>query len=248
MKIILTTIVCLFSLKAISHSPVLDVAGNNSSVRAGVSGKIELLNTKVKVRNGRGDASGVVVWLTPLNGAGAQGQRTRQRIIQRTKRFAPHVLAVEKGTEVDFPNLDPFFHNVFSLYQGKRFDLGLYDSGESRPVTFNRVGVSWIFCNIHPLMSAVVVTVDTPWFDVSDENGSIRISDVPEGDYRLQVWHERARETELQSLTRTVRITGGSFDLGVIRINEAGYIPRPHPNKHGRPYDNEWNQPAYQRP
>lgn len=248
MKIILTTIICLFSLKAISHSPAPDVAGNSRSVRAGVSGKIELLNAKVKARNGRVDASGVVVWLAPLNGAGALGQRTRQRIIQRTKRFAPHVLAVEKGTEIDFPNLDPFFHNVFSLYQGKRFDLGLYDSGESRPVTFNRVGVSWIFCNIHPLMSAVVVTVDTPWFDVSDENGSIRISDVPEGDYRIQVWHERARETELQSLTRTVRVTGGSFDLGMIRINEAGYVPRPHPNKHGRPYDNERNKPAYQRP
>ena len=72
----------------------------------------------------------------------------------------------------------------------RRFDLGLYASGDSRPVLFNRAGVSYIYCNIHPLMSAVIVSVDTPFFAVTDVNGSFVIPDVPPGIYELKLWHE----------------------------------------------------------
>lgn len=222
-------------------------SGDAGPQRARVTGRVELLNSKVK-RNGRVDASGVVVWLEPLDDSSVRGPRTRQKIIQTGKRFIPHVLAVERGTEVDFPNLDPFFHNVFSLYDGKRFDLGLYASGESRPVLFNRAGVSFIFCNIHPQMSAIVVTLDTPYFAVTDQQGSFAISEVPEGRYQLKVWHERTNDQELQAQSRVVRVSGSSCDPGAIRLSEAGYVSRPHQNKHGEPYDNERNKPAYRRP
>lgn len=155
-------------------------------------------------------------------------------------------MVVEKGTEIDFPNSDPFFHNVFSLFNGKRFDLGLYASGESRPVSFNRVGISYIFCNIHPLMSAIVVSVDSPYHALSDQAGQLTINDVPEGRYQLKVWHERTTPQELAAQVRTINVSGnGVVDLGVVRLNEAGYIPQPHPNKHGQPYDNERNKPSY---
>ncbi|HEX4947255.1 MAG TPA: carboxypeptidase regulatory-like domain-containing protein [Blastocatellia bacterium] len=213
--------------------------------RTRLSARIELLNSKIKARNGRPDASGVVVWLE-APGLSARSNPPRQKMNQRGKRFLPHVMVVEKGTEIDFPNSDPFFHNVFSLFNGKRFDLGLYASGESRPVLFNRVGISYIFCNIHPLMSAIVVAVDTPYFTLSDANGQVTIPDVPEGRYQLKIWHERATPQELTPLARTVHIpASGNVDLGLIRINEAGYIPQPHPNKHGQQYDNERNKPAY---
>jgi plastocyanin len=214
-----------------------------------VTARVELLNAKVKARNGKIDASGVVVWLESLDDIGARGSRARPRIIQRGKRFTPHVMAVERGTEVGFPNLDPFFHNVFSLYNGKRFDLGLYASGETRPVVFNRIGISYIFCNIHPQMSAIVITLDTPYFAVTDENGDVTINDVPEGRYQLKVWHERTSNQELSAQARAVRVTaGGGSHLGVIRLNEAGYIPQPHTNKYGGQYDNEHNKPGYRRP
>ncbi|MFN7944248.1 MAG: hypothetical protein U0Z53_02630 [Blastocatellia bacterium] len=215
--------------------------------RARVAGTVELLNSKAR-KNGRVDARGVAVWLEPLDGKVARGPLTRQKIIQTGKRFIPHVLVVERGTEVDFPNLDPFFHNVFSLFDGKRFDLGLYASGETRPVLFNRVGISFIFCNIHPQMSAIVVAVETPYFAVTDQQGSFVINDVPEGRYQLRVWHERTSNQELQAQSRTVRVAGANFDPGPIRLNEAGYVSRPHQNKHGREYDNERNNPAYKRP
>ena len=216
--------------------------------RARVTARVELQNSKAKSQNGKIDASGVVVWLEAPGLTSGKPARQRLRMDQHGKRFLPHLLVVERGAEVDFPNSDPYFHNVFSLFNGKRFDLGLYASGESRPVVFNRVGVSQIFCNIHPQMSAVIVTVDTPYFAQSNQAGNLSLMDVPEGRYQLNVWHERATPQELSALTRTVNIGGnGTLDLGVIRINEAGYIPAQHPNKHGEHYDNERNRPAYKK-
>ena len=215
---------------------------------AKVTARIELLNSKAKSLNGKIDASGVVVWLDAPGLASGKPVRQRLRMDQRGKRFLPHLLVVERGAEVDFPNSDPYFHNVFSLFNGKRFDLGLYASGESRPVLFNRTGVSQIFCNIHPQMSAVIVTVDTPYFAQSNQSGIVNLSEIPEGKYQLNVWHERATPQELSALKRSVNIgTNGTVDLGVIRINEAGYIPAQHPNKHGDLYDNERNRPAYKK-
>ena len=78
---------------------------------------------------------------------------------QKNKAFEPHLLVVTIGSNVEFPNDDPWFHNVFSLFNGKRFDLGLYEAGTTRTVHFEREGVSYIFCNIHPEMSAVVVVL-----------------------------------------------------------------------------------------
>ncbi len=212
-----------------------------------VKGRVELINTKVKARGGKVDRSGVVIWLEPLGGARVRGGRARRTIIQRHKRFTPHITAVELGTEVDFPNEDPFFHNVFSVYHGKRFDLGLYASGETRPVLFNRPGVSYIFCNIHPQMSAVVVTLNTPYFAISDQNGDFTINGVAEGRYRLRVWHERAKSEQLEACSRIIHVTPGSLELGALQLSEEGYIPQPHKNKYGEEYETERNKPLYRR-
>jgi plastocyanin len=239
---ILITIAALFVSLTWPETARMNIAAVN------VKGRIELLNSKTRGRHSRVDAGGVVVWLNPIDGAALRGQRRKQTITQRNKRFSPHVVAVEIGAEVDFPNEDPFFHNVFSIYNGKRFDLGLYASGETKPVNFNRPGVSYIFCNIHPQMSAIVVTLDTPWFAVSDQSGNFTINNVPDGRYRLSVWHERARAEILSAIARTVQISASNADLGVIQISEEGHIPRPHPNKHGQGYDKEQIRPGYRKP
>jgi plastocyanin len=185
--------------------------------------------------------SNVVVWLTALDGV--PGLRPtggtaspRPRLTQKDKKFDPHILVIPMGTAVDFPNRDPFFHNVFSLFEGKRFDLGLYEAGTSRLVHFDRAGVSYIFCNIHPEMSAVVIALKTPYFAVSDSAGKITIANVPLGRYSVQVWAEGASADFLRTLNRDVTISGSEQSLGVIRVVEDS-LPVTHKNKYGRDYD-----------
>src|SRR5690349_17764803 len=138
------------------------------------------------------DASRVVVWLTPIETmqpVRAVTERPRYRLVQHDKRFEPGLLVVPVGSVVDFPNADPWFHNVFSLYRGKRFDLGLYQAGAQRSVRFDRMGPSYLFCNIHPEMTGVVLAIDSELFAVTDKNGRYSITGVAPGRYILHVWY-----------------------------------------------------------
>jgi plastocyanin len=195
------------------------------------------------------ESGNVLVWLVPASGvAKAAFQPTQKpRLDQRNKSFEPHVLVVPVGSVVAFPNHDPFFHNVFSLFEGKRFDLGLYEAGSARDVHFNKPGISYIFCNIHPEMSAVVVALDTPYYGVSDSRGQVVIANVPSGKYTLRVWYESALPETLKAMTREVTVSEASATLGVLRLAEAN-LPTTHKNLYGREYDSPApNTPAYDR-
>lgn len=127
---------------------------------------------------------GVAKQLIPAETAGG---KLRAAIEQKDLKFSPRVIAVRTGTEVDFPNHDKTFHNVFSNSDVKKFDLGLYPSGKSRSVVFDKAGVVKILCNVHPNMEAYVVVKNHPYFVVSDARGNYRLT-VPLGKYRLEVW------------------------------------------------------------
>jgi plastocyanin len=180
-----------------------------------------------------------VIWLSPMDKQQAPALEPRSyTMVQQNKMFSPHLLVMPVGSTVWFPNKDPFFHNVFSFFNGRRFDLGLYQSGQSRSVAFNRVGVSYIFCNIHPEMSAVILTLDTPWFGSANEHGDIAISGVPAGTYTLQVWSEAASPDAMKLLTRRVTVADGArTDLGAIAIHVAPNMLSGHLNKFGEAYD-----------
>jgi len=115
----------------------------------------------------------------------------RRLMDQRNRTFIPHVMAVQLGTRVEFPNHDTVFHNVFSYREGKRFDLGLYPVGTMRVVNFDQPGLVRIFCNIHSKMSAFIWVVENPYFAVTDRSGRFRIPSVPAGEQVVRVWHER---------------------------------------------------------
>lgn len=183
------------------------------------------------------------IWLKPLqpydSAAVVPGTFT---LLQKNKMFTPHLLVVPIGSSVAFPNADPFFHNVFSLFDGKRFDLGLYEAGSTRSVVFSREGVSYIFCNIHSEMSAVVIALATPFYSVADSKGAFHIKAVPPGDYELQVWVEGQHQSSLDRQTKRVHIAGDTVDLGDIR---TGPLAREgHLNKFGRPYEPD-SKPLY---
>jgi len=179
------------------------------------------------------------IWLTPQHPsrvAPLANDRT-YTLLQKNKRFSPHLLIVPVGSIVHFPNADPFFHNVFSLFDGRRFDLGLYEAGSSRDVTFGREGISYIFCNIHPEMSAVVIALTTPFYSTEEAQGQFRIPDVPADDYTLHVWVQGEDEAVLKTLTRKVHIARDHTDLGAIVLPLPPHPPASHENKYGTEYD-----------
>lgn len=198
--------------------------------------------------------SNAVVWLTPADGwtgplPRAQNAGPRPELVQKNKQFTPHVTAVEVGSVVDFPNHDPFFHNVFSLFNGKRFDLGLYEAGSTRSVHFDRAGICYIFCNIHPQMSAIVVVVDTPYFAISNKLGDVAIPNVPPGEYKMGLWDEHCTPEDLKEASRKVTVGNDNSSLGTIRLQRSRELVMVHPNKYGRNYDPQvFSSPIYSQP
>ena len=217
-----------------------------SGQQTAVSAQVELIRASPIEKSstpvaGEKNEQDVVIWLKPLDRNAvlqttARANSKRPMLVQKDKSFTPHLLVVEVGSSVDFPNRDPFFHNVFSLFDGKRFDLGLYEAGATNSVRFDRVGVSFLFCNIHPQMSAVVVAVDTPYYGKTDHSGRVTLNDVPEGRYEIHVWYERALPEELKNLTRVVTLSGSTFNLGTLRIPENQNFTPAHKNKYGQDY------------
>lgn len=147
-------------------------------------GPMDLAGT---ARLGTKPVADAVVWLDPLPGA-PQVVHPKAILDQRNLSFFPHVLVVQLGTRVEFPNHDRVFHNVFSDHDGKPFNLGLYPVGMVKQVPFDRAGLSRVFCNIHPQMSAYVMVVDTPYFALADASGRFKIREVVPGTYRYHAW------------------------------------------------------------
>jgi len=186
-----------------------------------------------------------VIWLKAQPGTAAvpfqpQGPYT---LLQKNRMFTPHLLVVPVGSVVHFPNADPFFHNVFSLFNGRKFDLGLYEAGSTKEVDFTREGASYIFCNIHPEMSAVVLALSTPLYAASDSTGTFTVHGVQPGDYELHVWVEGLPEPEQDRLKRIVHIGRGLTDLGVVDVATGSARPSGHLNKFGQPYDQNTKPP-----
>ncbi len=203
-----------------------------------VTGSTRLLESRDSAVKKKGDFSGVVVWLTSAEERMAPGVRKHAEMLQKDKRFSPHILPVETGTSVDFPNLDPIFHNAFSNYDGKIFDVALYPPGSSRTVRFDRPGIVRVFCNIHPSMSAIIVVVNSDHFTVTDPDGRYALAHVSPGRYQVHFFHERATPEALAKLTQTIVVSNDAepLQVAVTTISEAGYLPVAHKNKYGLDY------------
>jgi hypothetical protein len=113
----------------------------------------------------------------------------------------------------------------------------LYEAGTTRAVRFDRQGISYIFCNIHPEMSAVVITLSTPLYAIANEDGQVSIAGVPYGRYTLHIWSEGMGPENEKPLTREVTIGEAAASLGVIRVPETNSQHMAHQNKYGREYD-----------
>jgi plastocyanin len=233
---------CLVVFCVCSSVSAVPVAAQASAVTAEVSvSKPGTGGHQHGIAGKRADESQVVVWLTPLDAPApadpaVPAAAKTPELVQRNKSFEPHIIVVQLGSLIEFPNEDPFFHDIFSMYDGKRFDLGLYEAGTSRSVRFDRPGVSFLFCNIHAEMSAVVVVVNTPYFALSDRAGHVTIPNVPDGRYQMHVWYERSLPENLKGLSRIVTISENARALGRIHVIDNPKYTFAHKNKYGEDY------------
>jgi plastocyanin len=233
---------CLAALLGVFFMQTVQGQAYSVSFRVDVTrGQPAVASHNRKVMSAMRGSSSVVAWLTPFGAA--DGHTTLPaspnrgfELVQKNKQFTPHLLIVPAGSAVSFPNLDSFFHNVFSLFNGRRFDLGLYESGERRSVRFEHEGVSYIFCNIHPEMGAVIVALGTPFYTVSGKDGSLTLENVPSGTYQLHVWSENVAAADLVRASQMVRVSTQNIQLETMTFKESVAPFERHLNKFGEEY------------
>lgn len=174
------------------------------------------IRTAVKVEDGEtikgvvkcinvGSSENVVVYIEEVGGNKYAAPLEHGVVDQLNLTFVPYVIAVQKGTTIDFPNSDLVRHNVFSPPECcKQFNLGTYGEGVVKTVTFDESCEIPLLCHVHEEMSAFVVVIDNPYFAVTAKDGSFTIDNVPPGTYKLKTWHEKLRSEEQE-----VKVEGG---------------------------------------
>ncbi len=184
-----------------------------------------------------GPAADAVVWVPgakavrkPAAGAAGTGKLS---LASRDKRFDPRVLVIPVGSTVEFPNVDKIFHNVFSLSETARFDLGLYRKGEARSMAFTKPGLVRIYCNIHPQMAAFILVVEGDAYGQAGADGTVTLEGLPPGRHVVRAWNERGGDW-----TGTVEIPEGPGPGPVLPIvlDASTWKEAPHKNKHGKDY------------
>jgi plastocyanin len=168
------------------------------------------------VQDGRGAAvHDAVVYAVPESRPVPPAKRTAV-MEQKNRAFIPHVLAVQTGTPVRFPNLDDVQHHVYSFSPAKPFQLPLYKGNPPTPVVFDKAGVVTLGCNIHDQMSAFIVVVDTPYFEKTAVNGRAALRDLEPGRYAVHVW---APDMRAEPAPKIVTVTASeranvTFNIG----------------------------------
>ncbi|HET7504133.1 MAG TPA: plastocyanin/azurin family copper-binding protein [Kofleriaceae bacterium] len=148
---------------------------------------------------------------------------------QENKQFSPQVLVVQKGTTVQFPNLDAIFHNVFSVTPDNSFDLGNYRQGESKGVTMSRPGVVSVYCNMHPQMVGHILVVPNGNFVRAGKDGFFRLTNIPAGRHRIVAWAPDARPVSAEAEVSETDPVTVELEL---KKGKSG----PHLKKDGLPY------------
>ncbi len=206
---------------------------------AHVTGRIVILEKDNKPSPDLGDA---VLYLE--GSAAAPVKPVTVEIAITDKTYAPHVVVVPVGSTVRFPNHDPFHHNVFSVSEPNQFDLGLYGRGDAKSHTFTNPGLVRVYCNVHPRMVAYVQVMANRYYAQPGTDGSFTIDNVPPGQYRLHVWHERI-PTEIVRDVAAGGDSGGAGGALQVALNARGYHWEPHRNKYGRNYPTNAGRERY---
>jgi len=163
-------------------------------------------------------AEGIAVYIDSVPGKTFPAPEAHVVVDQSHLAFAPHVVVVQQGTTVEFKNDDHVGHNVYwpAVSHNKKLahNMGTWPQGLSKPFTFNDVGDVPLLCNVHPEMSGYIFVVPTPYFAVTDKDGTFTIKNVPPGQYTVKTESESSKPT---SQPVTVGASAVSVNLTVTK-------------------------------
>lgn len=158
-----------------------------------------------------------VISATPLGGSvKTPSAQPKASIDQVNKTFIEYVTPVLVGTEVSFPNSDKIRHHVYSLSKTKKFEIPLYPPGKGpvTPIVFDKPGVVVLGCNVHDWMKAYVYILETPYFAKTGDNGKFLIQDIPEGKYKVELWHPRLRKSS-RDIVKEIDLSDGAGEKNI---------------------------------
>ena len=208
---------------------LLAVWAGTVGAQASVSGQVTIIERPGEETE---DLANVVVFLEPLTPSprAKPPAATNTTMALEKRQFSPRVRVITEGSKVEFPNQDPWNHNVFSKINGG-FDTGVYGRNKTRDNTFKESGVYSLYCNVHPRMTAFVVALKTPYFTQAGADGRYTIDNVPAGQYKLTVWHDRAT-----AVTKDITVPAAGLANQRTELDARGYKYVQHKNKYGQVY------------
>jgi plastocyanin len=204
------------------------LAATSLGAQGAVSGQLSL---KERPGDETEDMTNAVVYLEAVSGAKSKLPATNTSIAMQARQFAPRVRVITEGSKIEFPNQDPFNHNVFSKATQGPFDMDSYGKGKSKDNTFKSAGIYPIYCNVHPRMTAYVITLKTPHFTQVAKDGRFTLDKIPAGNYKIHVWHDRGGEQSADLVVPATGLAGLKYEL-----DARGYKYVQHKNKFGKDY------------
>ena len=206
------------------------------AMASGVAARAATVAVHVMNQAGKPAADAVVF----IERAGQTAQQAKAGTVatmaQEDRTFVPKVLPVQVGTTVQFPNNDPFRHQVYSFSPAKKFELPLYGGNpEVAKVLFDKEGVVILGCNIHDNMLAYIYVVGTPYFSVVDNDGKATMGQLPAGNYTVKVWHPGEKRGE--SVTKDLTLAANDTAEVELKINVTKDRQQ---RKAGSPFDKEY--------
>jgi plastocyanin len=205
----------------------LSVFAVAAGAQGAVSGRVTI---REKVGETTSDLANAVIYLVPKNSL-ARYSEQKSQMAMSGRQFSPRIRVVTSGSTLEYPNQDPFSHNIFSTAPGASFDLGVYGSNTSKSTTFKKAGAFPIYCNIHAKMTGYVVVVATPYYGQPTADGRWTLSGVPAGRYELHLWHERTPE-----IIKDVEVAAGGMSGVDAALDAKGFTVADHKNKFGQKY------------
>ena len=208
---------------------LLAVSAGTVGAQGTVSGQVSILERPGDVTE---DLANTVVFLEPLvtNSKSRVKGDTKATMALDKRQFSPRVTVVMTGSTIEFPNKDPFSHNVFSKANGG-FDTGVFGRNKTKGQKFDDPGVYPLYCNVHPRMTAFVISLSTPWYAQAGADGRFELTGVPAGEYKLTVWHDRATAE-----TRELSVPSAGVRDVRVPLDARGYKFVQHKNKFGKDY------------